>query len=338
MPGSPDPQVSTQFTVVQAGADATSGGGTATTQTIGGAITGGCFYDSTAYPAAFQGNYLFGDYNSGRIMRVLLDGSNLPSHIEEFVNSIGSHVDMTTGPDGALYYADQSSPGTIRRLATTSTVQNLIVQPTAFNVVEGESSVFSVRLNSAPGANVTVTVNRISGDTDLNVASGASLTFTPANFSTPQLVTISAAQDADTTNDTAVFRVASAGLTSYDVMVNGIDVPPPPLSVVSRKVHGAAGTFDIALPLTGAPGIECRSGGSTGDYQIVITFANAVTVNGAVQAKVTSGTGDVGTGGVPNGGAVTVNGATVTIPLTNVANAQTITLTLFDVHQGANAG
>ena len=262
VPGSPDPQLSTQFTVVQAGADATSGGGTATTQNIGGAITGGCFYDSTAYPAAFHGNYFFGDYNSGRIMRVLLDGSNLPSHIEEFVNSIGSHVDMTTGPDGALYYANQSSPGTIRRLATTSTVQNLIVQPTAFNVVEGGSSVFSVRLNSAPGANVNVTVNRISGDTDLNVASGASLTFTPANFATPQLVTISATQDADTTNDSAVFRVASAGLTSYDVTVNGIDVPPPPLSVVSRKVHGAAGTLDIPLPLTGAPGIECRSGGT----------------------------------------------------------------------------
>ncbi len=338
VPGSPDPQISTQFTVVQAGADATSGGGTATTQNIGGAITGGCFYDSTAYPAAFQGNYFFGDYNSGRIMRVLLDGSNLPSHIEEFVNSIGSHVDMTTGPDGALYYANQSSPGTIRRLATTSTLQNLIVQPTAFNVVEGGSSVFSVRLNSAPGANVNVTVNRISGDSDLNVASGASLTFTPANFSTPQLVTISAAQDADTTNDSALFRVASNGLTSYDVTVNGIDVPPPPLSAVSRKVHGAAGTFDIPLPLTGAPGIECRSGGSTGDYQIVITFGNTVTVNGAVQAKVTSGSGDVGSGGIPNGGTVTVNGATVTIPLTNVANAQTIMLTLFDVHQGASAG
>ena len=128
-------------------------------------------------------------------MRVVLDGTNLPSHIEEFVINIASHVDMTTGPDGALYYANQSSPGTIRRLATTSTAQNLIVQPTSFNVVEGGSSVFSVRLNSAPAANVTVTTSRISGDVDLTVSSGASLTFTPANFSVPQLVRIAAAQD-----------------------------------------------------------------------------------------------------------------------------------------------
>ena len=338
LPGSPDPQISTQFTVVQAGPDATSGGGNATTQNIGGCITGGCFYDSTAYPAAFQGNYFFGDYNSGRIMRVLLDGTNRPSHIEEFVNNIGLHVDMTTGPDGALYYANQSNPGTIRRLAYTGTAQNLIVQPTAFNVVEGSSSVFSVRLNSAPALNVNVTVNRISGDTDLSVSNGSSLTFTPANFSVPQLVTISAARDADTTNDSAVFRVSALGLTSYDVTVNAIDVPPPPLSAVSRKVHGAAGILDINLPLTGAPGIECRSGGATGDYQIIITFANPVTVNGPVQAKVMSGTGTVGTNGAANGGAVTVNGSTVTVPLTNVANAQTVTVALFDVHQGASAG
>ena len=338
LPGSPDPQISTTFTVTQAGPDATSGGGTALTQNIGGAITGGCFYDSTAFPAAYQGNYFFGDYNSGRIMRVVLDGSNLPSHIEEFVTGNSAHVDMTTGPDGALYYADQNSPGTIRRLAYTGVAQNLIVQPTAFNVVEGGSSVFTVRLNSAPPSDVNVAVNRISGDTDLSVTGGASLIFTPANFSTPQMVTISAAQDADTTNDNALFQVSAPGLTSYNVIVNGIDVPPPPVSAVSRKVHGASGIFDINLPFTGAPGIECRSGGVTGDYQIVVTFANTVTVNGAIQARVTSGTGTVGANGASNGGVVTVSGSTVTIPLTNVANAQTITVTLFDVHQGASAG
>ena len=341
LPGSPDPQISSRFTVAQAGADATSGGGTSTTQNIGGAITGGCFYDSTAFPAAYRGNYFFGDYNSGRIMRVLLDGANLPSHIEEFVNNIGSHVDMTTGPDGALYYANQSNPGTIRRLAYSppgGPQQNIIVQPTAFNVLEGGSSIFSVRLNSPPPADVTVTVSRLSGDPDLTVSSGASLVFTPANFNVAQLVTIAAAEDADTANDSAVFRVSAPGIATYDLTVNGIDTPPPPLSAVSRKIHGAAGTFDINLPLTGSPGVECRSSGATGDYQVVITFANSVTVNGAVQADVTSGIGDVGTGGVPNGGVVSVNGAVVTVPLTNVANAQTIGITLFDVHQGAHAG
>ena len=40
-------------------------------------------------------------------------------------------------------------------------------------------------------------------------------------------------------------------------------------SAVSRKTHGAAGPFDVPLPLSGAPGVECRSGGANGDHTIV---------------------------------------------------------------------
>jgi hypothetical protein len=114
---------------------------------------------------------------------------------------------------------------------------------------------------------------------------------------------------------------------------------PVPQLVVSRKNHSGAGDFDITLPLIGTPGIECRSGGSTGDYSVRITFANPVTVTGTPQADVSTGTGDVGTGGVadPNG-TVNINGAVVTVPLTNVANVQTITITLFGVNDSVNAG
>ena len=35
-------------------------------------------------------------------------------------------------------------------------------------------------------------------------------------------------------------------------------IPFDLVSVVSRKTHGAAGNFDINLPLTGTPGVECR--------------------------------------------------------------------------------
>ncbi|MEP7014722.1 MAG: kelch repeat-containing protein [Verrucomicrobiota bacterium] len=111
-----------------------------------------------------------------------------------------------------------------------------------------------------------------------------------------------------------------------------------PVGAVSRKVHGGAGTFDLPLPLSGTPGIECRSGGATNDYQIIISFAHEVTVGGAPQAQVTSGTGTVGSGGVSNGGAVTVSGSSVTIPLTNIGNAQTIKVTLFGVNDGSSSG
>src|SRR5207248_6071192 len=91
-------------------------------------------------------------------------------------------------------------------------------------------------------------------------------------------------------------------------------------------------TFDINLLLTGAIGIECRTGGSTNDFTIVATFSGNVTVNGNPQAQVTLGTGTIGSGGVSNGGMVTVSGNTVTIPLTSVADQQTINVTLNGVN------
>src|SRR5262245_27577400 len=88
---------------------------------------------------------------------------------------------------------------------------------TSLNVNEGMSAQFGVKLSSAPASNVTVNVARLSGDTDLSVTAGATLTFTPANFGTFQNVTISAAEDADSTNGSAIFRASGAGLTSADV-------------------------------------------------------------------------------------------------------------------------
>src|SRR5207249_11947576 len=92
-----------------------------------------------------------------------------------------------------------------------------------------------------------------------------------------------------------------------------------PTSVVSRKTHGAAGTFDVDLPLTGQPGMECRSGGSAGNHQLVVTFPHAVNCN---SAQVTIGIGRASTFSVSE------DGTQITVGLTNVGNAQGIALTL----------
>jgi hypothetical protein len=92
-------------------------------------------------------------------------------------------------------------------------------------------------------------------------------------------------------------------------------------SAVSRKAHGGAGMFDVSLPLSGSPGIECRSGGANGDHTLVITFTNAV-VSG--DAAVSSGTGNVA-------GPPTFSGNSMTVDLTGVANAQVLTVTLSNV-------
>jgi Dockerin type I domain len=101
---------------------------------------------------------------------------------------------------------------------------------------------------------------------------------------------------------------------------------PTALDAVSRKTHGGAGTFNIDLPLSGTPGIECRTGGGQGDYEVIVTFSSPVTVD---NVAVTSGTGTVG--------GYNVSGAQVTINLTGVANAQTINIKLIGINGGASS-
>ena len=110
----------------------------------------------------------------------------------------------------------------------------------------GSNSNMTVRLNAQPAGNIAVTVSRTAGDADLNVSSGTSLTFTPANWSLPQTVTISAAQDADHTNGTATFTVASTGLASQTVLAMEVEDDVAPL-VKAKNDFDGDGKTDIAV-------------------------------------------------------------------------------------------
>ena len=77
-------------------------------------------------------------------------------------------------------------------------------------------------------------------------------------------------------------------------------------SVVSRKVHGTTGTFDIDLPMTGTAGVECRAAGANSSYQLVYTFNKNVTVPGTAAKMQGTAVVAVPTIG-PNPNQVTVN-------------------------------
>ncbi len=103
-------------------------------------------------------------------------------------------------------------------------------------------------------------------------------------------------------------------------------LPSAPLlgltSVVSRKTHGSAGTFDVDI--TNGDAIECRSGGSNNAYKMVFSFTNSVTSCGVAS----SGTTTAGPNSnqcsvdinVPSGHRVTVSLTGVTDANTNVGN------------------
>jgi hypothetical protein len=123
-----------------------------------------------------------------------------------------------------------------------------------------------------------------------------------------------------TTDGSGNFLVTYAGQNTVTLSA----FQPGPLALqtlgaFSRKMHGALGPFDIPLPLTGAPGVECRSSG--GSHSIVFTFSNDI-VSG--NAAVTAGTASVV-------GSPTFSGNTMTVNVTGVADVQQIAVTLSGV-------
>jgi hypothetical protein len=90
------------------------------------------------------------------------------------------------------------------------------------------------------------------------------------------------------------------------------------VSAASRLTHGAAGTFDVNMPLTGVSGVEDRSAIT---YNAVFTF----------DAPVTSGEVTV-TGGTATVGAITFSGNSMTAALTGVTSAEVVTLHVQNVN------
>ena len=213
----------TTFTVQQIGATETGSGGTANTLAQGRCLTGGEFYDATAAPPAYRGNFFYGDCVSGHLMRARIDEStNQVIGVTRWGTGISGQVDMALGPDGALWYTGGGS-ATIFRASYNASAQGLIVANRHLRADEGGQVVTTVRLATAPPVDVQVNVARTDGDTDVSVDSGAALTFTPVNWMRPQSVGIVAAADADDNDEQATITVSSQGLPSETLTVHVLD-------------------------------------------------------------------------------------------------------------------
>jgi uncharacterized protein (DUF1800 family) len=100
---------------------------------------------------------------------------------------------------------------------------------------------------------------------------------------------------------------------------------PRLVSAASRMAHGGA-SHDVALPLTGASGIEPRN--VAGGLTLVLSF----------DRPIRGGTAAVSAGVATIDGKGAVSGNTMTIRLSKVANRQALEVTVTDVTGGGRAG
>ena len=99
----------------------------------------------------------------------------------------------------------------------TSIIPSIITDSDTISVPENSTRTFQVRLSSQPPSTVAVSVVKASGDSNIAVSAGSSLSFTTSNWATWKTVTLSAADDADAANGQAIISLTASGLSTKNV-------------------------------------------------------------------------------------------------------------------------
>lgn len=238
---------------------------------------------------------------------LVFTSSNWSQSQEVTVTGVDDHIAGGSTPytiDMTATSADSAYNGiTVPSVSATNTdndIAGITVAPTTITAVEGGSNgEYEVVLNTQPTHNVVI---HISPDSHVTVDL-ATLTFTSANWDSPQTVTVTAVNDHGAEGPHTGTVTQSA--TSSDSNYNGASVSSVTVSITDNDTAGVTISPTI---------INATEGGATGEYEIVLN---------------TEPTQDVTVQITPDS-QVTVDVTTVTFTSSNWSEAQTVTVTAVD--------
>ncbi len=154
-------------------------------------------------------------------------------------------------------------------------VASFAVSPTSglTTTETGGQATFQVWLTSQPTASVTVPLS--SSNPGQGVPNVSSLTFTPANWSTPQTVTVTGIDDY-TVNGDQPYAVVTGPASSADPNYGGFDAPDVQLTNLERDVAGITVQQDV-----GPSGPEFRVNTTTAGDQLTAALGRAAAADPA---------------------------------------------------------
>src|SRR5438094_627130 len=169
----------------------------------------------------------------------------------------------------------------------------------------GGTATFTVVLDSAPSANVTIGLS--SNDLTEGTVSPASVTFTPGNWSTAQTVTVTGVNDFVADGNVA-YTIVTAAATSTDAGYGGTNARDGAVTNTDDDTAGIA--------VGPASGLTTTEGGGTATFMVALTSQPTANVTiGLSSSDLTEGT---------------VAPASVTFTPANWNTAQTVTVTGVD--------
>ncbi len=297
-----------------------SGNGTVGKYTPAGATVNASLITGLSQPLgiAVSGTDLFvANFNTNTIRKYTTSGTTVNASL---VTGLSGPIGIAVS--GTDLFVVNASIGTIGKYTTSgATVNAQLVSglPSARGIAVSGGNLFVTNLGNGMGGSGTIGKYTTSGAT-VNAAliTGLNSPWGIAVSGTNLFVTNR------TTNTIGKYTTAGATVNASLVAGQGLDGPwsiavPEPLQLtaaVSRKRHGGVATFDINLPLTGEPAVECRIGGASNNYALVFTFNNNLASGGADL----TGTGAIGS--------ISFVDNIMSVNLTGVADVQKITVTL----------
>ena len=250
-------------------------------------------------------------YNTGDRQSTVTSGSTTSHTITGLANGTEYTVRVSAMRTGA-----NDGPPSAEETGTPAvpTAPGVTVSTTALTVTEQDSTgdSYTVVLDTEPTANVVVTVAGHAG-TDVT-PDPATLTFTASNWSTAQTVTVTAGDDADTTDDTVALTHSAA---SADSGYSGIAIPSVAVTVSDNDTARVTG-------LTVTPG----------NAQLAV---NWTAVDNATGYKVQWKSGSQGYNTGSRQSTVT-SGSTTSHTITGLANGTEYTVQVSATRTGANDG
>ena len=241
---------------------------------------------ATPVPPAVAADY---SLSSNRVLTIA--AGSLASIGTVTLTAVDNDID---GPDKTVTIraavtsdAKVSDPASLELLIEDEDTRGVMVSASRLDIDEGETGTFTVVLDSQPTGVVRVRPLRESGDTDIT-PSGA-LSFTADNWDRPQTVRVTAAEDADAADDSAVIshRVGGAdyaSVTASSVAVTATDNDPTAtgvtLSLTPSSVAEAAGATPVMVTAS------LSDGARTSDTEITVSLGSGTASAGSDFAEV----------------------------------------------------
>ncbi|MDF5707990.1 MAG: DUF4347 domain-containing protein [Nostoc sp. S4] len=193
-----------------------------------------------------------------------------------------------TNPTNATI-ADNQANGTI----TDDDIAGFSISPTTALVTSeaGGSANFSIQLTSQPTADVSLSLS--SSNPNEGTVSVGSVTFTAANWNTPQTITVIGVNDGVADDNTA-YQIITSAAVSNDAKYNNLN--PSDVDVVNIKNGNQVNSI-----ITGSAKADTSLQGTSSDDLIFGFAGNDVIVGGAGNDQLYGGLGtDILTGGAGN--------------------------------------